>query len=171
MKLAVATTLLFSASSAFAAAPAAPQPDREQLQQVVDTFRLAIINKDKPAFMALLYSDTIPWLGVTTDNSVAMIKARGFEQKKVTVTGNAVKFIDGIVSDSAPVEEKFDRLRIDTNGDIAQVYFDYSFNRGDYQSNWGQEAWQLVRTGDGWKINSVIWSMEFNPQKPPKKTQ
>lgn len=86
-------------------------------------------------------------------------------------TGNAVKFIDGIVSDSEPVEEKFDHLRIDTNGDIAQVYFDYSFNRGDYQSNWGQEAWQLVRTGDGWKINSVIWSMELNPQKPPKKTQ
>ena len=99
-----------------------------------------------------------------------MIEDRGDKVSKITPGASAVKFIDSIVSDTEAIEEKFDNVRIDSDGDIAQVYFDYNFNRGEYRSNWGQEAWQLVRTTQGWKINSVIWSMEFNPQKPPKKS-
>ena len=157
---------LFAANAAGAAPSAA---DKQQLEQVVETFRLSLINKDKPGFMQLLYSENIPWIGVTKDQSLAMIAAEGGKQKKIANTGSALKFIDFVVSDPSLVEEKFDNVRIDSDGDIAQVYFDYSFNRGDYRSNWGQEAWQLVRTTEGWKINSVIWSMELNPQKPPKK--
>lgn len=145
------------------------QTDRQQLEQVVETFRLSVINKDKASFMKLLYSGTIPWIGVIKDKSMTMIANEGGKVNKITPGASPVKFIDSIISDTQPIEEKFDNVRIDSDGDIAQVYFDYSFNRGDYRSNWGQEAWQLVRTTQGWKINSVIWSMEFNPQKPPKK--
>lgn len=169
MNYRLAVALLLCSSLALAA-PAVPhQAERAQLQQVVETFRLSLINKDKASFMQLLYSETIPWMGVVSDSSLARIAAEGGKASKVAGTGSPVRFIDSIVSDTEAVEEKFDNVRIDTDGDIAQVYFDYSFNRGDYRANWGQEAWQLVRTTEGWKINSVIWSMEFNPHKPPKK--
>jgi len=151
------------------AAPA--DNDRQQLEKIVETFRLSLINKDKASFMQLLYSADIAWLGVATDNTIAMVAGRGTTLPKVAGNGNAVKFIDSIVSNPARIEEKFDNVRIDTDGDIAQVYFDYSFNQDDYRSNWGKESWQLVRTGDGWKINSVIWSMEFNPEKRPKQAE
>jgi hypothetical protein len=57
-------------------------------------------------------------------------------------------------------DEKFDNVRIDTDGEVAQVWFDYVFKRGDYAANWGKEAWQLVRTDAGGKIVSIIWSTE-----------
>ncbi|MFT5163351.1 MAG: hypothetical protein ACI9FJ_001946, partial [Alteromonadaceae bacterium] len=36
-----------------------------------------------------------------------------------------------------------------------------------YKNNWGEEAWQLVKTDDGWKINSVVFSITEN-QEPRK---
>ena len=75
---------------------------------------------------------------------------------------------DSFMKNPARVEETFDNVRIDSDGDVAQVWFDYSFNEAGYKANWGKESWHMVRTGDGWKINSVIWSMEFNPV-PPKR--
>ncbi len=167
MKHSLLALLLFSA---FNVQAAPSQTDRQQLEQVVETFRLSLINKDKASFMRLLYSESIPWIGMVKDKSMNMIEDRGDKVSKITPGASAVKFIDSIVSDTEAIEEKFDNVRIDSDGDIAQVYFDYNFNRGEYRSNWGQEAWQLVRTTQGWKINSVIWSMEFNPQKPPKKS-
>ena len=56
--------------------------------------------------------------------------------------------------------------RIDTDGEVAQVWFDFAFMVGDDKSAWGKESWQLVRTGDGWKIAAVVWSAEENPQGP-----
>jgi hypothetical protein len=45
----------------------------------------------------------------------------------------------------------------------------YTFMEGSYRANWGKESWQLVRTENGWKIASVIWSQELNPTPPPKR--
>ncbi|MDQ1923345.1 hypothetical protein [Massilia pseudoviolaceinigra] len=166
--------LVFSSASAFAATASSttPKADVVALEKVVETFRTAVIKKDKPAFMSLLYSPSIPWIGVVTDNSVKMANERRKAQskpdiKKISGTGSATAFIDNIVESPHPVEETFDNVRIDSNGDVAQIYFDYSYVADGYKSNWGQESWQLVRTTDGWKINSVIWSMEFNPVLPP----
>ncbi|NHZ35868.1 nuclear transport factor 2 family protein [Massilia rubra] len=175
MKHWIIAALVFSSTPAFAATATAttPKADIAALENVVETFRVAVIKKDKPAFMGLLYSPTIAWIGVTTDNSVNMIDAMRKDQskpgfKKVSGTGSATEFIDHIVESEQRIEETVDKLRIDSNGDIAQVWFDYSYVRDGYKQNWGQEAWHLVRTDAGWKINSVIWSMEFNPVPPPR---
>ena len=65
------------------------------------------------------------------------------------------------------LEEKFSKIHIDTDGNIGVVYFDYSFNVDGYKANWGKGSWHLVHAPDGWKISSVIWSMDVNlePQK------
>ena len=84
-------------------------------------------------------------------------------------SSNPVEFIDGIVNGKDAIEEKFDNDRIDMDGDIGLVYFDYSFNFGGYRANWGKESWHMVRMPTGWKINSVIWTMEFKPEPPPKR--
>ena len=146
------------------------QGDRASIEKVVETFRVSIIKKDKDSFMKLFYSDTIPWIGVTTDKSMAMVKAKNPKAriKKIFDADNPKKFIEGIVKEKEQDEEKFENVRIDTDGDVAQVWFDYSFNFDGYKANWGKEAWHLVRTEAGWKISSVIWSMEFNPEPPPK---
>ena len=66
------------------------------------------------------------------------------------------------------MEEKFWDIDIKTDGEIASIYFKYSFHIGDYKYNWGDEAWDLVKTADGWKIVSVIYSTTENPE--PRQT-
>ena len=58
MKYSLPALLLFST---FTVQAAPSQTDRAQLEQVVETFRLSLINKDKASFMKLLFSETIPW--------------------------------------------------------------------------------------------------------------
>lgn len=161
---------MFAAPTYAASAPG----DRASIEKVVETFRVSIINKDKDSFMKLFYSDTIPWIGVNTDKSVAWLKAHKPKPElqdlpKIYVGKGPKEFIENIVRFSGKEEEKFDNVRIDTDGDVAQVWFDYSYNYSGYKSNWGKEAWHLVRTEEGWKISSVIWSMEINPEPPPKR--
>ena len=58
------------------------------------------------------------------------------------------------------IEERFSDLHIHTDGAIASVYFDYVFLMDDKESNRGNETWQLVNTGNGWKISGLAYSIE-----------
>jgi hypothetical protein len=176
MKKLFAAALVCSALASYAlpSHAAADPGDRAQIEQIVETFRVSLIKKDKVSFMKLFYSDTIPWIGVSTDKSLAWGNAHKPKPdlpdlKKIYAGKGPKDFIDNIASDPAQNEEKFDNVRIDSDGDVAQVWFDYSFNFDGYKANWGKEAWHLVRTEAGWKISSVIWSMEFNRKPPPKR--
>jgi hypothetical protein len=77
------------------------------------------------------------------------------------------KFISSVVKDKEKIDEAISNVRIDSDGDVGQVWFDYNFVRGSYKENWGKESWQVVRTSDGWKIAGVVWSQELNPTPPP----
>jgi len=51
-------------------------------------------------------------------------------------------------------------VRIDTNGTVASVWFDFDFLVDGKVTNQGSETWQLVRTDDGWKINAMLYSVD-----------
>ncbi|MGH8853534.1 MAG: YybH family protein [Telluria sp.] len=145
---------------------------KQQIEQVIETFRLAIINKDKDAFLKLFLKEDITWAGVTSDASVDRMYATrpnpALKRPAKIFNSNPRKFIDSIVADKAKIEETISNVRIDSDTDVGQVWFDYSFKSGDYKENWGKESWQMVRTEAGWKIAAVTWSQEFNPTPPPK---
>ena len=146
---------------------------KQQIEGVVEAFRTAIIDKDKDKFMQLFLREETTWITSVTERSRDLTMARNPDKPlrppKTDVPGNPRKFIETIAARSSRDEETFKNIRIDTDGEVAQVWFDYVFNSDGYASNWGKEAWQLVRTDAGWKIVSVIWSTEFNPVPPPKK--
>jgi len=141
-----------------------------EIKQIIEDFRISIIEKDKEKFVALFQDKTIPWLGVLSDESMANISksanktTKKVDQKKPSKVkpGNYLEFIDWIVSDSEKTEEKFWDVKILSDDEIASVHFKYSFHRGDNKTNWGDEAWHLVKTVNGWKINSVIYSVTLN---------
>jgi hypothetical protein len=147
---------------------------KQQIEGVVEAFRTAIINKDKEKFMGLFLREETTWITSVTERSRDLMMARRSDKtaprpSKTAAQGTPREFIEGIVKADGAREETFENVRVDTDGDIAQVWFDYAFKREGYASNWGKEAWQLVRTDAGWKIVSVIWTTEFNPVMPPKK--
>ncbi|WP_313171473.1 YybH family protein [Massilia oculi] len=166
----LALGLFLSAPQALAQNPAA---DKQQIEAIVEAFRVAIIEKDIDSFMKLFLHEDITWSGVMSDGSLARINAEikdpNAPRPMKYFNGKPRKFIEGIAKSPSRKEETFDSVHIDSDGDVAQVWFDYTFVEDGHKNNWGKESWQMVRTASGWKIAAVIWSMEDNPVPPPAK--
>lgn len=145
---------------------------KAQIEKVIENFRAAIVNKDEEGFLKLFVKEDITWSGVTTDASIARLYETrpqpAMKPPRKIFNSSPRKFIKSIAADKARIEETISNVRIDSDGDVAQVWFDYNFLSGDYRENWGKESWQMVRTEDGWKIAAVVWSQELNPAPPPK---
>lgn len=163
--------LTLFASTVANAQNANPTNHETQIRDVVESFRVSIIEKDKPRFLALFHGMNIPWLSVLENKTLANIRERRADRPKADPLGTPgpEKFIDEVVGIKMRLEEKFSNIRIETDGNIASVYFDYSFHQGDYMSNFGTEAWHLLNTDQGWKITSVIYSVEVIPKPPTKR--
>ncbi len=140
---------------------------KREIGVVIEDFRRAIIDKDKPRFLKLFpEGGRIAWQDAIGDASLQAVRRKKPDAPKVKIdpADSHLSFIDGIVEDKRSAEETFDNVRIDTDGDIASVIFDYRFLSDGRETNHGKEAWHLVRTDAGWKIVSVIWSMNWVPK-------
>lgn len=164
-KITALVTLIFLSCAQPAMAANNDSRDVAAIQEVVEKFRISIISKDKETFASLFYSENpkdLIWQFVTDDARVARIQETEPEVRKTyrVPESNYLTFIDGITKpDARPREEIFRNLVVDTDGEIASVNFDYSYLADSKETNWGREMWHLVRTEDGWKIISVIYSV------------
>ncbi|TDV31044.1 nuclear transport factor 2 family protein [Stenotrophomonas sp. CC22-02] len=155
--------LCFSACLPAYAVQNAPA-DIKAIEQVVESFRTSLINKDKPTYMGLFFSDKaedIGWQYVSEDvrlQDIRKAKPDAIKARKIPAN-NFIALIDGAVASPKPREEEFSNTKIEADGDVASVSFDYSFHDDGVKTNWGKEMWQLIRTEQGWKIFSVIYSI------------
>jgi hypothetical protein len=166
MRKSIALALLCLAAGANAA-----EPDHPDIRAVIESFRTAIIQRDKPRFLNLFVSPDLPWQGVLTDEALVELKKRDPKALKVAYDSksNAAAFIDSIVRSKKTSEEKFSDIKIDGNGDVATVTAAYTFLSGDKPVNSGKECWLLVRTGSGWKITTLAFSADLNQEEPKPK--
>jgi len=139
--------------------------DNRSVEAVVEAFRASIVDKDKPRFIKLFLDQDTVWQNVVGEANLRKMRVKNPEAVKARIDSkdNPTAFIDEIVAEKERQEEKFRNVKIDSDGEIASVYFDYSYHAGDKETNHGKEAWHLVRTDDGWKIVSVIWSVNWTP--------
>ena len=152
-------------TSATATATATGEAD---IRVVVEAFRTAIIDRDKARFLRLFLDGNTIWQSVKSDAMLQLVQRKKPEASKAPVSpaSTPLSFIDSIVAAKSASEEKFADIRIDSDGDVAAVSFDYSFHSDGRMTNYGQESWQLVRTEAGWRIVSVVWSVNLPP--PPQ---
>ena len=151
---------------------AADTQDEAAVRQVVESFRTALIAKDKAAYMRLFFSDKpeeIGWQFVSEDTRLAHIREKKPDAIKARrIPGNNfVSLIDSVVATPEAREETIDDLKIETDGEIAAVSFEYSFLANGRKTNWGREMWQLVRTEGGWKIFSVVYTIRDEFSQAP----
>jgi hypothetical protein len=137
---------------------AAHQADVAAIDQVVQQFKAAIIAKDGKTLGALFLQDHDSWLSVADAPSFAIFKARDPKARKV-FPSTWKKFAEFVQGSPKPIEERFYNVRIDTNGAVGSVWFDFDFLQDGKVSNRGSESWQMVRDEDGWKISSMLYSM------------
>ena len=136
-----------------------------EILAVVDVFKHAIIDKDKPAFLDLFLHDRATWQPVMSDERHARARLTEPTAAKAAYSPEETpeKFIDGIVNSAANIEETFEDVRVDTDGSAASVAFDFKFLRNGKALNVGREYWLMVKTDTGWKIASVVWSRNTPP--------
>jgi hypothetical protein len=135
----------------------AHQADREAISQVVQQFQSAIIAHDGKALGALFQQDHDSWLSVFDEPTYASVKTRHPDAKKV-LKSNWREFAEFVQRRDKPIEERFYNVKIDTNGAVASVWFDFDFLVDGKVMNRGSETWQLVHAQDGWKISSMLYS-------------
>jgi hypothetical protein len=133
-----------------------------QVQQLVNAFQMAIIAGDGNKLNTMFLPDHGAWISVFDDDTYRLVKAKHPDAPKL-MPDDYKKFTDFVSAKAKPMEEKFSNVRIQTNGTVATVYFDYVFLLDGKQTNSGNETWQLVKTIDGWKINSMLYSITLDP--------
>ncbi len=167
---ALTTTFTFSqaappnkvgAKSAAKSKSSLEQTAKKQINEVIEIFRTSIAEKDKTKFLKIIYNEAIPWIGVYDSLTIARMREGSTTESKPSrlAVSNVNEFIDAIAKNPGKLEEQFANVRVITDGSIGSVVFDYRFVQDGVVANSGEEAWQLVNTDDGWKINSVIYTI------------
>ncbi|MDQ0009575.1 ketosteroid isomerase-like protein [Luteibacter jiangsuensis] len=144
-----------------AAAPcAAADSPKAEIEQVVTRFQASLKTHDRAALANLFLADSKAWWNVLGDESYRKVKAKHPEAARYKA-GTWQEFADYVGGTKASIEERFHNVRIETDGSVASVYFDFEFVADGKVGNKGAETWQLIRTDDGWKIASMLYSSNF----------
>jgi hypothetical protein len=133
---------------------------RAELQQLVDSFRQAILKKDGDAIRGMFLPGG-SWFRVLDRRSLTAVRVKKPETKQYT-PGSYEEFAKFLGSTSAALEETFDKVRIETDGTVGTVWFDYRVIKDGKQTNHGMETWQVVRESDGWKISAMLFSVTLD---------
>lgn len=133
------------------------EADVRAIRAVVEQFQAAIIAHDGNAIGSLFLQEHDSWLSLPDAPLWKDVRARNPAATRVIV-GSWRKFADFVAHSTVPIEERFYNVRIDTNGTVGSVYFDFEFLMDGKVSNRGSETWQVMQGDDGWKITSMLYS-------------
>lgn len=129
-----------------------------QIREVIEQFRSSIISKDKEAFSSLFFSDTVPFIAVFSDK---MLASKRLERPNYPAAVNLGKFGPpaNLISEDGDQEEKMWNIKVQTDGHLASVHFDYSDHENGKKKAWGTESWSMVKVDTDWKITSVSFTV------------
>ncbi len=134
--------------------------DKEKIQIVITDFMESIKTKDSLKFYSLFHNEPVLWLGIAKEKSY-LVDLKSNPNANDYYTSSYKKFFKNISDKNISYEEKFYNIQIVEDGSIADVSFDYTFWKNNNKQNWGKESWGLIKTGNQWKICSVIFSYEY----------
>ncbi|MGA7440469.1 MAG: nuclear transport factor 2 family protein [Luteibacter sp.] len=152
--------IAFFAALALASGPAfAADAAKADIQKIVSQFQDTLKTHDATTLRSLFIPEA-SWVEALGAESLKKVKA-----KKPDVgpyhTSTPGKFADFVGSSKDSLEERFHDVRIETDGNVGIVYFDFEFLLDGKIQNRGAETWQMVHTDDGWKIAAMLYSSNF----------
>ncbi|SEV92491.1 hypothetical protein [Luteibacter sp. 329MFSha] len=141
---------------------AAPSESRDidDIHQVIAQFQQAIKGRNSDAMLGLFVDGNAPLLASASEKTLATVRAKKADAAKILPSTSA-KFAMQIGKAETSDEERFSNIKIDADDAVAAVSFDFTFLSEQKPMNEGKEAWLLVKTERGWKISSIVYSMNF----------
>ncbi len=137
--------------------------DIVDIQQVMEAYHHAVVTHDGAGLAALFIPEGGTWLKVLSQGAYARAKGESAPVSKVR-SGSYAEFAKFVSGSKMSLDPKHSNVRIQSDGAIAAVYFDFVFLIGGKEENRGSESWQLVKGDDGWRIASITYSA--NPREP-----
>jgi len=157
LKHALGLCLTLLCSSAVAQ-PLTIHEHKANIKKVVEKFRKSIIQKDKATMNSLFFNEKAPFIAVFSDE---MLTKKRLEKADYPAAVDFGKFGTpaDMISDDADSEEKIWNVKVQTDGYLASVYFDYSDHKNGKKKAFGTESWSLIRVEQDWKITSVAFTV------------
>lgn len=157
MKIIIAFALILA--SFFGGIAHATNPG-DDIHRLIDGFQKAIVAKDGKALSDMFLPSGGAWVTVLSDDSYARMKAKSPNVPRYKL-GNYTDFVQFVATSKVPIEERFSQVRVETDGAVASVYFDFVFLQDGKENNRGSETWHVVKTDSGWKISSMTYSVNM----------
>jgi len=153
--------LLFVPLGAMAESPTSP-PDQSgqdtvDVEHVMAAYHEAVVAHDGARLAKLFIPQGSTWLNVLSDQAFAHLSASKPGITKIKV-GNYQDFAKIVSQSTRHMDPQHQHVRIQSDGTIASVYFDYVFMIDGKPENRGNETWQLVKGENGWRIATIIYS-------------
>lgn len=148
-------TLAFAGSTHFASADASS--DRVDVDHVMAAYHEAVVEGDAERLTTLFLSTGGLWLNVLSEQAYAVAKTQmpGIVRVK---PGSVADFARLTARNKGRFNPTHSALKMNSDGTIASVYFDYVFLIDGKAANRGSETWQLVKGDDGWRIAALTYS-------------
>lgn len=160
------TIILIAALLLFLSDKANAQSDRQQIQELLQTFMKALKDKDSITMFSLFINSPVTWVRVWKPTTLEARRKQNPGEKELAESDHKSWFRR--VMQGGIKEEYFLNPVIAEDGSIGSVTFDYSFWSNGVKGNWGKESWALVKENGKWKIASVIFSVELEKISPQK---
>ncbi|MGB6489124.1 MAG: nuclear transport factor 2 family protein [Steroidobacteraceae bacterium] len=126
-------------------------------------YHQAVASHDGARLSSMFIDNGSTWFNVLSDTAYASARAKDPAASKVR--HSSFQWFANIVSTShSTLDPEHSNVRILTDGTIASVYFNFTFLIDGKPENRGSETWQLLKTSDGWKIASIVYS--WDPPAP-----
>lgn len=128
--------------------------DRAAISAVLDRYTRCVTAGDEPGFRALLLDDDIPFSAVSparTGNEVTTTSLRRYAD-----------FRDAVFRSGGHFRQSFSHVRIEQDGPLAQASLDFVTVHGN-DGSVGWKVLQLVKTTEGWKIASELFTVRSLP--------
>ncbi len=129
---------------------------RQEAYELLNAFMQAISDKDSVGMYGLFAKVPVTWVGVRRPRTAA---SRPGSEPAVRVSDFTTWFrnmMKGTVK-----EERYKAPKIEEDGAVGSITFDYSFWSNAKKGNWGKETWGIIREEGRWKIASVLFSIEL----------
>lgn len=131
--------------------------DTVDVSHVMSAYHEAIVTHDGARLASLFIPQGSTWLNVLSDKAFTRLRTTKPGIPKIKV-GNYQDFAKIVSQSIKHMDPEHQHVRIQSDGTIASVYFDYVFMIDGKPENRGSEAWQLVKGENGWRIATIIYS-------------
>ena len=161
MKIALALSILCLSVGGIASAAETPRADRAAVLKVVNSFFEAMQARDVETIRNIYQPQTQFVWRVPSPGGVNVQQ------------GSVEAFIQDVEAAPQPFLERIWSPTVNIEGGVAVVWARYDFHRGAKFSHNGRDCYVLLKTSDGWKIVSLVFSVEpgvrtENPLGPPR---